>query len=98
MTVKYVTRLIPKSGATYQTVEEWIADNNAAGTTWPEVVKFTLELESNGSTVLRTLWYNSKADFESAKNRVKDHFQAAGMTKDDRLYDVEKIEGPVAGE
>lgn len=98
MTVKYVTRLIPKSGATYQSVEEWIADNNEAGTTWPEVVKFTMELESNGNSVLRTLWYNSEADFESAKDRVKNRFQSAGMTKDDRPYDVEKIEGPVAGE
>jgi hypothetical protein len=61
MAFTLVTRLSTDDGKVYSSVEQWKEDHGMCGTTYPDLLDSSLELEEGGTSVLRTLVYVDEA-------------------------------------
>jgi len=61
MAFTLVTRLSTDDGKVYSSVEQWKEEHGMCGTTYPDLLDSSLELEEGGTSVLRTLVYVDQA-------------------------------------
>lgn len=57
MAFTLVTRLSTDDGKVYASIDAWKEDHGMCGTTYPDLLDSSMELEEGGTSVLRTLVY-----------------------------------------